>query len=278
MIGQVFLGEQPFPSLHVLGNRPGDDALVEHVASALRDQLERGRQLRVLEHVAGRGRLAVDEERRRGIRVLGEQRLHALPLVRDDLADRVAVARVLDRRLQCLRQRPRAVLREQLAPAVHHARHADRELPAQRQALDVAFLELLWRRRRRRASARVQPVDFPVFRAVDDREEIAAGAVHRRLDDGQHRRGRDRGVDGVAARLQHPKAGGRGQRLAGGDGAVPRHDDGSGAARVAGGTISCGLLHKEGGHDECECWTHRRILPRVTPGSGLRLLVGKTQT
>ena len=50
-------------------------------------------------------------------------------------------------------------------------------------------------------AARVQPVQFPGFRFVDDGEQIAAHAVHRRFDYAERRVRGDRRIDRVAARL-----------------------------------------------------------------------------
>ena len=77
-----------------------DRPLVERVAAAPCDLLERRREVRVAEDVAGRRRMAAGQERGRRGRIAREQRFDVLPLVRDDLADRVAVARVADRRLE----------------------------------------------------------------------------------------------------------------------------------------------------------------------------------
>jgi hypothetical protein len=137
----------------------------------------------VLEHVAGSRRLAVDEERLRRVRIAREQALDLFPLARDDLADGIAVSRVSDRRLERLREGARPVLRQQLIPAVHDAWHADRELAAQRNALNAAPLELVEGRRRRRASAGIESVDLggPSPEKIAIGEQVAARAVHRGL-------------------------------------------------------------------------------------------------
>ena len=62
---------------------------------------------------------------------------------------------------------------------------------------------------------------------VDEREQIAAHPALMGGDDGHHGVGRDRGVDGVAARLQRRDAGVRGQLFGSGDGAVDAADRGS---------------------------------------------------
>ena len=63
-----------------------------------------------------------------------------------------------------------------------------------------------------------------VRRLVDDRKQIAADAVHVRLDETHHGVGRDGRVDRVAAALEHLHASARRQRLTGGDDAEFRGD------------------------------------------------------
>ena len=107
-------------------------------------------------------------------------------------------------------------------------------------------MKLLERRGRGRASARVEAVHVLALRVVDDREQVAADAVHRRLDDGEDRGRGDGGVDGVAALLQHLQAGGGRERLAGGDRAVACHHDRARRARVRRGPVA-GELRSQGG-------------------------------
>ena len=63
------------------------------------------------------------------------------------------------------------------------------------------------------------------FRVVDDREQVAADTVHRRLDDGEDRGCGDGGIDRVAAILQHLQAGCGGERLARRDHAAATEHD-----------------------------------------------------
>ena len=71
------------------------------------------------------------------------------------------------------------------------------------------------------------------FRVVDDRQQVAADAVHARLDDGEHGGGGDGGIDRVAAVLQHAQAGRRGERLARRDHAAPPDRGRARAANVS---------------------------------------------
>ena len=71
---------------------------------------------------------------------------------------------------------------------------------------------------RRSPSAGIQSVQLPGLGFINDREQIAADAVHGRLDHSERRVGRDGRVDRIAAFFEHARARLRRQRLAG------RHD------------------------------------------------------
>ena len=142
----------------------------------------------------------------------------------DDVGHRKAVRRVEDRRGQQVGHRQRAEPRAQRVPAGDGARHGHRvDAGARHRARPFD-----------RSSAGVSPVgaqppafrpkSFFVLRLVDDREQVAADAVHLGLDEAHHGVGGNRGVDGVAAALEDLHAGARGQRLAGRDDAVTRRD------------------------------------------------------
>ena len=235
---EVRFGQQPVAAFHVLGDRPRDRTAVERVAATLRDRLQRCRQPRIREDLAGRRRPAARKERSRRGGVARQRGLGTLPLHGNDLAHREAIPRISDRRLQRLCERDRAVLREQLAPAVHDAGDAHGQLSTVRDVVELAPPELVRRRGRRGAAARVQCAYGAGLRIVNQREQVAAQPVHRRFDDGQDGRGRDRRVDRVASLLEHPQPGGRRQRLAGCDEAVPGHHDRACGARVRGRTIA----------------------------------------
>ena len=132
----------------------------------------------------------------------------------------------------------RAESRQQLMPAFDDARHVDRERTSARHLREAAPLELFRRRRVGGAPGRIEAVDLLGLRVVDDRQQVAADAVHARLDDREHRGGGDRGVDRVAAVLQHLEARRRCQRLAGRDHAVAADRGRARAAKVAGRAIA----------------------------------------
>ena len=78
-----------------------------------------------------------------------------------------------------------------------------------------------------RPAARVEPQELARLGHVDDGEEIAPDAVAGGLHEADRRVGGDGGIDGVAAALEDRHARSRGERLARGDDAVLRRDDGA---------------------------------------------------
>ena len=93
----------------------------------------------------------------------------------------------------------------QLIPAAHGPGHRDRAWPVGRD-------RQRGRRVTRRRAGRVEAVRLgPV---PDDREQVAAHPGRHRLGDAQHRRGRDRRVDRIAARIERAEPGEGGERLA----------------------------------------------------------------
>ena len=73
----------------------------------------------------------------------------------------------------------------------------------------------------------VADIDGAGLAVVDHDEAVTAHAGHVGLDDAEGGRGRDGGVDGVAAPLQHGHAGLGGEGVPGADHAVAAHDDGA---------------------------------------------------
>jgi len=144
----------------------------------------------------------------------------------------------------------RPLLRAQ-HPAHGPPRHVHGEGTVAGHLFQPALGELFWRRRIGRSAGGVEAIEPLGLRVVDDGQQVAANAVHARLDDGENGGGGDRGIDGVAAILQHFQAGGRRQRLARGDHAVAANRGRPGAAKVARRTIAgLNLLGRGGGHDE----------------------------
>ena len=88
------------------------------------------------------------------------------------------------------------------------------------------------------AAARVQAVQALARGIPDDREQVAADAAARRLDEAERGVRGDGGVDGAAAAAQRGDADLGGERLARRDHAVPRHDDGASREAVGGSRLT----------------------------------------
>ena len=208
-----------------------------HDALSERAPIQRGRPLggdltqragvvRIREPVAGLRRHAVAQEGRACARVAAKEVRLARPVSRDHGRDDEAIVGVADRGRDRLRERDRPVLVEQRLPAGERARDRDR-LDATRDVRGAAApQQLLACHQRTRAAARVERDQSFLFGAPEEREHVATDASHHRLDDGQHRRGGDRGVDRVAAVLEDVECRGRRERLARGRDAVGRIDGG----------------------------------------------------
>ena len=193
-----------------------------------------GGEVRVLEDLADARRASVREVggRRVGPLRQGEGRAGPLPL--DDLAHREAAAGVGDGRRQRVGELQRPEPLQQLVPAIDRARHRPRQgslarhprvtLPDQRLAVDLV----------RRAAGRVQPVELLGLGVPEDGEQVAADAVHVRLDQPEDGVDRHRGVYRVAAGLEDVDAHLRRQRLAGRHHAVRGDDLGAAAVRAPG--------------------------------------------
>jgi hypothetical protein len=77
---------------------------------------------------------------------------------------------------------------------------------------------------------------------MNNREEVATQAAHRRQDDGVSQSGGDRSVDGVAARRENAYPGGRREGMVGCNEASTRHDRGFAAT----GEMLAGLYVRDG--------------------------------
>src|SRR5262249_5466269 len=148
--------------------------------TALRaDRFERARERRI-------GELrAAAEEQGGGARVLGELGFGLRNPARKALADRIAVARMVDGGLQAARERQPAVARVRLAEARYRARRGERgRYDAAKGDLALAA-KALERCRGRGAAAAVEIGDARCGRVVDQPERIAADAAHVRIDDSE---------------------------------------------------------------------------------------------
>ncbi len=119
------------------------------------------------------------------------------------------------------------------------------------------------RRRRRRGLAVVERRDPTRRVVVDQHEAAAADAARGRVDDAHRERGRHRGVDGVAARLEDLYAGLRGELVLGRDHAVAGGERG-GRGREKDeseqdGVLTCGRA------DVLTCGNRRRRPTSIPP-------------
>ena len=210
----------------MLDHGPGKLAAVELLGAALREQLERAREVGHHEPVAGDEALAF----------IGVERLPLLGMSQDQVEDRVevrlgsvqldAASRELDRGREQLapRERPEGAVRllqpgrgsgdgaRRGADVEDLIRVAEGDVDVVHRAALVGF---------EAAAGDVdEEVEQPcpaVVAAVDEHETAAARAGERALCHPRREGGRDARVDGVAALGEHAGAGLGGQRVAGGD-------------------------------------------------------------
>jgi hypothetical protein len=202
---------------------PGHGALVEGLGAFPGDAPQHGGIGRVPEPRADRLRRAVGlEEIGPGLRVAAQGGLAADQLV-EPRADRKALLRQADGRLEQPRPRQLAVLAMRLGQHGEHAGRAGGQAAhdglAHRQRLAVGLEEHL---RRGGGGRRLAAVEGLHLVAVPMHQEGAArDAAGLRLDEAQHGLYRDGRIDGRAAGPQHLDAGIHGQRVGGRDGKAP---------------------------------------------------------
>ena len=102
MVGQIAFVDQAVARLHIGRDRASDRSGVERVAAAIRNHVQRRRQPRVGEDLAGPRGLAVRKKRARRRRVEREPFSRLAPVGRDDLLHREPVPCVRRRRRQSL--------------------------------------------------------------------------------------------------------------------------------------------------------------------------------
>ena len=184
----------------------------------------------------------------RGSDGVGPQRARQGPVRGDALGDRKTGFRVVDGRLKRLLQRHGAEAPQHLVPSPRRSRHRDRQDAVARHAgagppvLGIpGVAERIHARERlsgRRLPARVQGVELVLLRDVNDGEQVAGDADVHRFDEVEHRSGRDRGIDRVAASLQDVEPHLGGKRLARRHHAIPRHDFRASLREPAGRSIA----------------------------------------
>src|SRR5438093_1891721 len=237
---------------HVGHDRLGDLAAIEHLRAVARDALEREREIGLNDAVRG---LRADRgsERRAARPEEDAARVARLPEAlgvhregqRDIPVDLEPFAREPDRRLHYATAGQRSIALEREAERSGLTRDADR-----RRAVDVRAvldrgpevhprprvaadqLEHVGASAERSARAAFYRRDGAV-RAANDKTGNAADAARKWLDDAHHERGRDRGVDGVPAVVQHLDARLRGEVMLRRDHAATRDGFGLGVVPLA---------------------------------------------
>ena len=192
--GEVFQRVQAAGGPQGLDHVLGDRALVEGIGAALGDRPQRLAKLRLLDHVAGDGRLAVRQQIALGVDALLQLLEAVLPVEGDAGRDDIAFFGRLDRRLEQSIEAEFAVVAQDRRPAIDRAGNGDRVRRGQRDRIHIA-LEIPFRRRRLRCAARaVIGNDLALALRLDQREAIAANAGRLRFDHREQRGSRDRRI------------------------------------------------------------------------------------
>ena len=121
--GHVFVRQEAAVGPEVGVDGAGDVALVERVATAVGDLLQRVGKIGIPPHLASTRRAPVEGELLGEAGELRQPRHRALPVVGDRLVDRVAFARVADGGRQHIAHRQLAEATVQREPAIDRARH-----------------------------------------------------------------------------------------------------------------------------------------------------------
>ncbi len=173
---------------------------------------------------AGRGHLAVGQpDGGRAGPFVAEQGLHRQDGLRDARHQRKTVAGVVDGRAQYVGQFPGAVVAQQGQPGAERAGHGGGQQADAGHQVHAQSAKVGGRRQRRRRSLAAQGAHAALPFAPQQDRHFAAGAVQVRLDDLQREAAGHRGVEGIAAALQHAHGDLRGQPVGG-------RDDAEGAA------------------------------------------------
>ena len=247
---QIFAANEAAVCSHELFDRARDFATVEGFASAVGNCFECGgkgwvtERFAVLRGVAA-GEIDVGESGK--LAIDGGARI---PPASDHFRNGKALAGMADRGLEDFFKWQLTEASVEFGPTIDTTRHRNGERTFRGDEFQIAALEFFRRQAERTAAAGVEAVKFFRVGVPNDGEEIAARTAAHRLGDGEHRVRSDRGIDGVAARLQDFEGGHRGERLAGGGHAVAA--DGGRACNEAllAGTFGCLRVHGRTETDE----------------------------
>ena len=134
------------------------------------------------------------------------------------LDQRIAIARVGDRRLQHVAQSQRAEVAQDQHVGLERAGNARRQQPGARHDVEAQLVAIARNRGAGRGRALAADDDrLAALGVVEDDRHVAAGTAQMRLHHLQREGGRHPGVERVAAALQHAHADGGGDPVRGGD-------------------------------------------------------------
>ena len=253
-------------------DRFGDEALRPRLARALdlglaaaaaalrlaQDTVVSRSHLRIGEHGAGRRHLAVAQiDRRRGRPVIAELVFDHVDGGAYALDQRIAVLSIADRRRQHIGNAHGAVVAQQRHPGVERAWDAGGEQSGAGHKVEAQFVAVILDGGA--GGRRPLPADHFGLAAPDivqDHGHITARTIKMRLDHLQGERGRDRGVEGVAALFQDAHADGCRDP-------VRRGDDAEGALDFGPGCEGIGI-------DLGGAGAHGRLLLSLIRHSGAR--------
>ncbi len=148
------------------------------------------------------------------------------------LDQRIAVLRITDGRRQHLAQRQRAVVAQQHHPGLERAGHASRQKAGAGHEFETLAAIVRDAGAGRCWALSTNDFRLAAARVVDDHRHVAAGTVEVRLDHLQGERGRDRGIECIAALFQHRHANGGRDPMGRGDDAEGALDLRAGRERV----------------------------------------------
>ena len=231
-VGEVVRGHGAAEPRRGRKNALRDRALVEGVAAVLGDRGERGREIGIAEDFADLGSATPRQENPRRLGVAEEIVGAVAPIFAEQLADREPRLGMRDRRSEHIGKALGTEAAQQRIPAGDRARHSRGMDARVRHVAGAVGDEECGGERLRRPAGGVEAVDLLRLGVIDDGEQVAADAAHHRRHQTHGGVGRDRGVDRIAAALQHGGTGARRDRMLRRDDPVLRDHHGAGLRAV----------------------------------------------
>ena len=183
------------------------DAIAAGALGFLDDAAIGCRERLVGEQRAGRRHFVVRQiDRGRGRPILAEQLRHRGDRGIGALEQRMAVLRVADRRRQHVGKRHGAVVAQQHHPGLERAGHAGGEQPGAGHEIEAFAAVMRDGGAGRRHALAADHLRLAAAHVVENDRHVAARPVEMRLDHLQRERGRDRGVERIAAVFQNAHA------------------------------------------------------------------------